>query len=296
MYTAGTIITLRAGAYRLAEPIATSSYGQVWRAIGPPTIGVAALKLVNRAQMARAGDSLRVRWADCASVERAVLASLQPWDQRHIVRLLDHGEHERLPVLALELLGADLRAAGSVPIARIVDWIGQVNQALAKVHQCGWRYLDLKPGNVLLDADGTVKLCDFGTVRALADTTAHEFTGTPGWQAPEQAVANDRGLHDTDARTDYFALGLLFYHLVSGGARLRYCQAQTADGPILSVSEAALFADRFERQGGGGTAALALLRTLLAPQRAQRPRHALDISRALAQIRDAMQRTLRSAA
>lgn len=296
MYTAGTIITLQAGAYCLAEPIATSSYGQVWRADGPPTVGAAALKLVNRAQMARAGDSQRARWADCARAERALLASLQPWDQRHIVRLLDHGMHEQLPVLALELLGGDLRTVKAPSIARVLDWIGQVNQALARIHQRGWRYLDLKPGNVLLDADGKVKLCDFGTVRALADTASHEFTGTPGWQAPEQAIANARGLHDTDARTDYFALGLLFYHLVTGGARPRYCHARTGGSPILAATEAALFLDRFEQQGGA-QAALALVRRLLAPEPAQRPRHALDISRALAAIRDAMpRRPLRSAA
>ncbi len=284
MYTAETIIALQAGAYRLREPIATSSYGQVWRAEGPAALGTVALKLVNRAQMARAGDSQRARWADCARVEGKLLAALQPWDQRHIVRLLDHGTHEQLPVLALELLDGDLRAVRSPSIPRILEWIGQANQALCRLHQHGWRHLDLKPGNLLLDRDGNLKLCDFGTVRELADTAAHQFTGTPGWQAPEQAIPNAQGLYDTDARTDYFALGLLFFHLVTG-----------ANATSLTSAEARQFCERFDESAR--PPALALLRSLLAPQRAQRPRHALDISRALARIQAALPRhQLRSAA
>lgn len=295
MYEAGTIITLQAGAYRLREPIATSSYGQVWRADGPPAIGAAAIKLVNRAQMAQAGGSQRLRWAECARTEYEVLAALQPWDQYHIVRLLDHGVHEQLPVLALELLEGDLRSVASPSIPRIIDWIGQVNQALAKIHQRGWRYLDLKPGNLLLDGAGRLKLCDFGTVRELADTRPHAFTGTPGWQAPEQAVANAQGMHETDARSDYFALGLLFFHLATG-SQLLSCRSAAATGsPVLAPADIQLFLDRFEQQPAAGQAALTLLRALLAPQRVQRPRHALDISRAIARISEAMaeHRTIR---
>lgn len=293
MYETGTIITLQAGAWRLREPIATSSYGQVWRADGPPAIGAAALKLVNREQMSHAGDSQRARWADCAGAECEVLTALQPWDQRHIVRLLDHGTHEGLPVLALELLSGDLRTVRAPSMARAVEWIGQASQALARIHQAGWRYLDLKPGNLLLDADDKLKLCDFGTVRELADTAPHEFTGTPGWQAPEQAIANAQGLYDTDARTDYFALGLLFYHLATDGGRLRY--SRDARGATLTADEARGFSERFD--SSARPAALELLRSLLAAERARRPRHALDISRALARIRDGMPlHSLRSAA
>ncbi|MGZ5198503.1 MAG: protein kinase domain-containing protein [Telluria sp.] len=310
MYEAGTIITLRAGSFRLREPIASSAYGQVWRADGPPGIGEAALKLVNTAQMARAG-TLQARWIACAQLETALLSSLQPWEQRHIVRLLDSGAHQNLPVLALELLQRDLARhvrehAASVQV--IIEWIGQVNQALAKVHQRGWRYLDLKPGNLLLDDAGNLKLSDFGTIRPLADSTSHEFIGSPGWQAPEQCLPNPQGSYDTDARTDYFALGAVFYYLVTQGTQLRFCrayaEAHRAGGDMPRLASSALapeeserFADCIERGlPGAGRPALALLKTLLAPQRSQRPRHALDISRALAAIKPAQPAVMRSAA
>jgi serine/threonine protein kinase len=338
----GAIVTLSAGDYRLRDQLAGSAYGVLWRAHGPGAMGAVALKLVNREQMARAEPHQREHWIASASGEIGFLRSLAPWDERHIVRLLDSGEHEGAPAMALELLDGDLarhvaaaRAAGrAIPFYQALDWIAQVNQALAKVHQYGWRYLDLKPGNLLLDArGGSVKLADFGTNRQLADLHPHSYAGTANWQAPEQFFPGASQGYGTDARTDYFALGALFYYLVTGGQPLRFCsecgQAWREYGsagaaqllarrggalpPVLDADEAALFAQRMDLQLAGGErtwcpagtqtasgAALALLRTLLAVRREQRPRHALDISRMIARIRaaarDAASAGLRSAA
>jgi serine/threonine-protein kinase len=322
MYQAGTIITLRAAAWRLRQPLAESVYGVLWHADGP--LGEVALKLVNRAQMERAAAGERACWTDSARAEGVFLSSLQPWDQRHIVRVLDRGVHEGLPVLALELLDGDLarhaaaarKLGRALPFARVLDWMAQANQALAKVHQHGWRYLDLKPGNLLLDAHGNLKLADFGTIRPLADRDPHTFSGTPNWQAPEQFFPKAQGRYQTDARTDYFALGALFYYLVCADT-LRFCRdcgdahrafgnaaaARLAGGgampPTLRPEEAERFARRIECDfPGASPGALALLRALLAAQREQRPRHALEISRALGRVNDAVRRSLpvRSAA
>jgi serine/threonine-protein kinase len=325
---AGDIIELELGSYVLVSPLGGSSYGVVWRAHGPH--GAVALKLVNRHQMEAAGVAERPRWVDSARAEIAFLRGLSAWDARHIVRLLDTGEHDGLPVLALELMGADLarhldtmRHAGrALPFSQVLAWMAQLNQALAKVHQYGWRYLDLKPGNVLVDAArARVKLADFGANRALRDTTPHSYAGTPNWQAPEQFFPSAQHSYDTDARTDYFPLGALFYFLVTGGVHLRYC-AMCADAyrergsaaprilcerhgaglpPILCDDEAALFIHRIDQRTAMGVprrsapatnaagTALALLRQLLAGARAERPPHALSISRQLDAIRRSWQ-------
>jgi serine/threonine-protein kinase len=320
MEQAGTIITLAAGQYRLRERLAGSAYGVVWRADGPSGIGAVAVKLVNREQMARAGASQRERWVSCAANEIAFLRQLEPWDQRHIVRLLDSGAHEGLPAMALELLDGDLgqhvaacrTTGGALALVQVLDWIAQVNQALAKVHQHGWRYLDLKPGNLLLDRRrGALKLTDFGTNRLLSDLHPHSYAGTANWQAPEQFFPGQAGRYRTDARTDYFALGALFYYLATGGQPLRFCSAcgqawreHGAEAPalllaqhggvvpsVLGANEEALFAQRvagaLPKPEVAG-AALALLRALLATSREQRPRHALEISRMIARVRDAL--------
>jgi serine/threonine-protein kinase len=330
MEQAGDTIMLSAGAYRLRDPLARSAYGVLWRAEGPGHIGAVAIKLVNREQMALADARQRERWIDSARVEAGFLRSLEPWDRRHIVRLLDSGEHAGLPAMALELLDGDLgrhvtsaRAAGqAIPFARVLDWTAQVNQALGKVHQYGWRYLDLKPGNLLLDArTSAIKLTDFGTNRLLADANPHSYAGTANWQAPEQFFADPAHGYRTDARTDYFALGALFYYLATGGQPLRFCSAcgeayrehgaagaarllarhEGALPPVLQADEEALFRERIVSDDDGDAAepALALLRALLAARPEHRPRHALEISRLLARIRDRLHAptfNLRSAA
>ncbi|MDB5959899.1 MAG: hypothetical protein JWP59_1193 [Massilia sp.] len=323
MLETGTIVTLASHSYRLDAPLAGSAYGLIWRAEVLPGGPQVALKFVNRAQMDKAQPGQRGRWIDGAVQEAEFLRQLAPWDARHIVRLFDSGSHAGLPVLALELLEGDLgswvarrRAAGQAPdVVRALDWVGQVNQALAKVHQYGRRHLDVKPSNLLLAGGGAlVKLADFGTSRALADGAPHVFAGTPNWQAPEQVFGRggvasaDGANYVTCAATDYFALGALFYYLVSGGIALRFCQdaaqawregqpgasrggAQLPFSPILGEEEAALFLQRCEdglqqrsNPPAGARSALILLRTLLAPDPAERPPHALAISRMLAQV------------
>jgi serine/threonine protein kinase len=306
MLQADEIITLAAGPYRLRAPLAGSAYGVLWRARSPAGADV-ALKMVNRIQMARARADLQGRWSASAVKEIAFLRTLAPWDCRHIVRLLDSGTHDGLPVMALELMDGDLarhigaeRDAGRpIALAHVLAWMAQVNQALAKVHQYGWVYLDLKPANVLTNSDGTVKLADFGTSRPGSDAAPASYTGTASWQAPEQFFPRADGSYDSDARSDYFALGAMFYFMVCGGLQLRFCsdcggayRTNPSDAaatllashggrmpPTLHDDEAQLFL----RRSGAGTA-LTLLRALLGAERDTRPRHAIDISRMLAAI------------
>lgn len=300
MQHADVVVTLEAGRYRLVEPIAGSAYGIVWRAQREDGHGEVALKLVNSQQMERALPALRQRWSESAAREIGFLRSLAPWDERHIVRLLDSGSHAGQPAMALELLDGDLASGPAAPLPRVLAWIGQINQALAKVHQYGWCYLDLKPANVLRHHDGGVRLADFGTSRLRQDGPSAAYAGTASWQAPEQFFPGPSGDYQTDQRSDYFALGAMLFYLVTGRRQLRYChecgqayRAHLAGGaaalraqyggalpPTLREDEAALFAQRV----AWSAPALELLRTLLAPQPEQRPRAALDISRMIAAI------------
>ena len=308
---AGDTIELRRGRYVLDTPLGRSSYGSIWAAEGPA--GSVALKLVNREQMARATPGLRERWIECARNEIAFLGSLSPWDGRHIVRLLDCGEPDGLPAMAIERMDTDLArhtsTAAPAHLTQLLGWMAQANQALARVHQYGWRYLDLKPSNLLLDARrDTLRLADFGTCLPMYGEP-HGYAGTASWQAPEQAIAGSHGRYDTCAQTDYFALGALFYYLVTGGSQLHFCrecaQAHRLAGEragsallarypagivTLDAVEASLFLGRVcaqlpRRARADAGQALALLRSLTAARPGDRPRNALDISRALDALR-----------
>lgn len=315
MPASDAIITLELGHYRLREQIAQSAYGVIWRASGPAGTQDVALKLINETQMARALPAQRERWIASASNEVTFLRSLEPWDERHIVRLLDTGWHNGLPVMALELMSGDLgrhlanlKAGGMPPsFSRVLEWVSQLNQALAKVHQYGWRYLDLKPSNVLVDAQrNTVKLADFGTNRLLQAAHAHTYSGTANWQAPEQFFPAAGGGYATGRQSDYFALGALFYFLATGGTALRFCAScgqayrdhLTAGAqrllerhggslpPVLADDEEARFAQKLP--AAAQEPAIALLRMLLDAEPGNRPRNALQISRLLARVREGM--------
>ena len=325
MYEAGTIITLSAGAYSLQAPLAGSAYGVVWRAEGPPAIGEVALKLVNRAQMEGADASQRPRWLDSANAEIAFLGSLQPWSSAtscacSIAEAMTACRRWRSNFsTATSHITSQACARAARHRRSNAYWRGapRSTRRSRRSTQYGWRYLDLKPANLLLDRDGKLRLTDFGTSRALSDMHAHPYTGTASWQAPEQFFPDSRGAFHTDARTDYFALGALLYFFASGGEPLRFCrdcgEAFRAHGsaaparlrkrhdgslpPTLAADEAARFLHQVELDApGAGHETLALLRRLLAPRPEQRPRHALDISRVLDRIRGAIRQPMRKAA
>lgn len=321
MANPGEIVRLKQAHYTLLAPLARSSYGVVWRAWGQGR--AVALKLINRDLMQQAQAMQQQAWIESAEQEIRFLQQLSPWDQRHIASLLDHGQHRSLPAFALELLGTDLQRhlqVQRVALPQALCWLGQMNQALAKVHRYGWCYLDLKPANVLLSKDlARVKLVDFGSNKAhhLAQCG---YRGTPNWQAPEQffpSKIDAQGWHySSDYRSDYFALGAMLYFLVCGGVPLRFCslcgQAFRQHGvwgahthvplPTLYADEEALFlrcasstvqdkgqfdhtaVDAHPTIAPSAYAALDLLRRLLAADPAQRPQSALDIAAALASL------------
>jgi len=111
----------------------------------------------------------------------------------------------------------DLRARmrrGIVPLAA-VGILRQMAAALAAIHAAGVLHRDLKPGNVMMRADGTIALIDFGLAKQLsleAEITATgEIFGTPYYMSPEQGHGRD-----VDARSDIYSLGVIFYEMLTG--------------------------------------------------------------------------------
>lgn len=243
MHTKGHTIRLGSRRYRLREQIGSSSYGEVWSAVEGILNRSVAIKFV-RADIMRGAPAAtqQGRWTvEGIAKESAFLSGLGRDERRHIVRLIDQGEWEGLPVLVMELMEgnlkqhvAELAKRGTTPSpGQIIGWLEQINAGLAVVHRHGMRYLDLKPENVLCTAQGKrLKLGDFGGLRTLGVQAGHSYCGTPAWQAPEQCIPTGRDSHGylyvTDHRSDYFALGMLFYSLVGNGMPLRFaheCQA-----------------------------------------------------------------------
>ncbi len=152
------------------------------------------------------------RFAD----EARLLAAL---DHPHIVRLLDAGVADERPWIALELVEGstlrDLMSAGPLD-ADTAARVGRgVASALAHAHDSGVVHRDVKPGNILIGADGTAKLTDFGIARLDDEASGLTMTGftlgTAAYLAPEQV----RGEQVTGAG-DVYALGLVLLEGLTG--------------------------------------------------------------------------------
>jgi WD40 repeat protein/tetratricopeptide (TPR) repeat protein len=171
-----------------------------------------ALKMVLAGELASASEVLRFR------LEAEMAARVQ---HPNIVQVHEVGEWHGRPYLVLEWVdGGSLaqRLAGRPQppheAARLVETLAR---AVHHAHQQGVIHRDLKPANVLLAADGTPKLTDFGLAKSLSArpglTGTGALLGTPSYMAPEQAGA---GQGVVGVATDVYALGVLLYEMLVG--------------------------------------------------------------------------------
>src|SRR3979411_1338077 len=102
---------------------------------------------------------------------------------------------------------------GPAPLTVAIEYARQILSALRFAHRHGIVHRDIKPHNVLVDAEGRVKVTDFGIARAGASqmTEAGSIVGTAQYLSPEQA----RGT-DVDQRSDLYSLGIVLYELLTG--------------------------------------------------------------------------------
>ena len=139
----------------------------------------------------------------------------------HIVTVHDIGDEAGQPYLVTELMaGGDVESQlgkaeeHRLPIERAVELAGQVCRGLGFAHEHGLVHRDLKPGNVWLTADGTVKIGDFGLAVSLDRsrlTQAGMMVGTVSYMPPEQATGGE-----ITPRSDLYSLGAMLYEMVCG--------------------------------------------------------------------------------
>ena len=208
MARAGELI---AGRYRVAEAIGRGGMGEVYRATDEVLGREVAVKLMLPVPETLAVSERFLREARAAARIR----------DPHVVVAYDFGAHEDCSYLAMELVsgrtvGDELKRTGPFPAERAEYVVRQAAAGLAAAHRQGIVHRDVKPGNLLLAEDGTVKVADFGIVRFLDESTttmtsAGHIVGTSHFLSPERALGQPAG-----PASDIYALGCVLYQLVTG--------------------------------------------------------------------------------
>jgi eukaryotic-like serine/threonine-protein kinase len=147
--------------------------------------------------------------------EYEIVAGLK---HQNIVRIYDLGIADDHAYIAMEHFPAgDLRQRMKAPLLPVtaLKFLEQIASALEAIHSVGVLHRDLKPANVMLRADGSLCLIDFGLAKAnemeVSLTGTREIFGTPYYMSPEQGHAED-----IDGRSDLYSLGVMFYEMLTG--------------------------------------------------------------------------------
>jgi serine/threonine-protein kinase len=202
--------TQLSGRYRLDEKIGAGGMSTVYRARDMTLERDVAVKIMHREIAADSDHLERFR-----REARAVAQLSHP----HIVNVIDAGEDEGRPYIVFEYVEGEtlkerIRRVGRLPVAEAVAYAIEIARALGYAHQRHIVHRDVKPQNVLIDAEGSAKVTDFGIARTLDQeglTADGRVLGTTDYVSPEQALG-----HKVTGQSDLYSLGIVLFEMLAG--------------------------------------------------------------------------------
>ena len=203
--------SLLADRYEIHEEIGSGGMGMVYRALDRELNEQVAIKTL-RAEMLRE-PGLLDRFKSEIRLARHI-------SNKHVVRTHDIGERDGVYYLTMEYVeGITVRSLldtrGRLAVAPTLAIASQLAQSLVAAHEQGVIHRDIKPQNLLLDANGVLKVMDFGVARlrgvSTGVTEVGQLVGTPQYMAPEQLLGED-----FDERVDLFAMGVVLFECLTG--------------------------------------------------------------------------------
>jgi CheY-like chemotaxis protein len=265
-----------AGRYQILETIGAGGMGVVYKARDGELGEDVAVKLL-RADILKGDDTAVERLKAETRLARRI-------SHPNVVRTHDFGVFQGTCYVTMEYVeGMTVRrlieTRGRLGVSAALAVAAQLAGALDVAHRHGVVHRDIKPQNLLLDAEGALKVMDFGVARLVVQTTvltqAGMVVGTPAYMSPEQLLAEE-----VDGRSDLYSVGVVLYECLTG--RLPF-EAQT---PISLIAK--LLHDQpappQDLNPEIPPALSALILRLLAKSADQRPKSAAELGQLLAQL------------
>jgi len=217
------------GRYEILLLLGEGGMGAVYKALDREVERTVALKLI-RPELA-SNPSILARF-------KQELLTAHQVTHKNVIRIYDLGEAEGVKFITMEYVeGSDLRRIlvdnGKLPPERAIETIRQVCKALDAAHTAGVIHRDLKPQNIMQEAKtGRILVMDFGLARTIEGdgmTQTGALLGTIEYMSPEQSMGKS-----LDQRSDIFAVGLIFYELLTGKTPYK---ADTAMASLLKRNQ-----------------------------------------------------------
>jgi serine/threonine protein kinase len=205
--------------YNVLGPAGQGSMGIVYKALDRETGETVALKIL---KPEIASDQIMMeRFKNELLFARKIT-------HKNVCRVYEFNRVGGVAYTSMEFVEGDslrsvLNRFGGLPLRKGVELAMQICSGLKEAHAQGIVHRDLKPENVMMDAQGNVKIMDFGIARSMEAVTrlTGSMVGTPAYMAPEQV-----GGKSVDYRTDIYSLGLILYEVFTGA------QAFRGDNPV----------------------------------------------------------------
>jgi tRNA A-37 threonylcarbamoyl transferase component Bud32 len=202
--------TLLQGRYRLEERIGSGGMSTVYRAFDETLERWVAVKVLHHTM-----EDDPVQLERFRREARTVARLSHP----HVVTVIDAGEDDGHPFIVFEYIDGDtlkglIKRTGPLPVAEAVAYAIEIGRGLMAAHYERLVHRDVKPQNVLIDADGRAKVTDFGISRSLdADglTATGRVLGTTDYVAPEQALGEE-----VTEQSDVYSLGVCLFEMLTG--------------------------------------------------------------------------------
>jgi len=204
----------KAGRYEIVSELGRGAMGVVYKAVDPVIGRTVAVKTI---RLSEEGTGLTRPELLTRFQTEARAAGLLT--HPNIVVVYDAGEEDGLYYITMELVeGKSLQAlldgGHAFPLPRTLRITEQACNALQFAHERNVVHRDIKPANIMLTADDTVKITDFGTAKILQFGTMQQTShvmGTPSYMSPEQVKGRA-----VDGRSDIFSLGVMLYEMITG--------------------------------------------------------------------------------